>query len=154
MRSISLVVPGSLDQRTGGYIYDRRMVEGLRSCRWHVDVVELPGDFPHPAPDALEHASRAFERMPAGAIVVIDSLAFGAMPDLIEHESPRLRIVALIHLPLATESVEVVNESAAHECLERLVNLAEIDPLFDHFVTIDIDEDLRNVRQKCRYEGS
>ena len=28
VRSISLVVPGRLDQRTGGYIYDRRMAEG------------------------------------------------------------------------------------------------------------------------------
>jgi len=102
VRSISLVAPGPLDQRTGGYIYNHRMVEGLRSRRWHVDVVELPEDFPHPAPATLEHASRVFGQMPAGAIVMIDSLAFGAMPDLIERESPRLRVVALVHLPLTT----------------------------------------------------
>ena len=59
-----------------------------------------------------------------------------------------------VNLPCATEPIEVIHEKAAHECLEGLVNLAEIDPLFDHFVTIDVDEDLRNVRQKRRNKGA
>ena len=167
MRSISLVVPGSLDQRTGGYIYDRRMVEGLRSCRWHVDVVELPGDFPHPAPAALEHASRAFERMPAGAIVMIDSLAFGAMPDLIERESPRLRIVALIHLPLVTAArlegrpTDVVMEAErrALHCAARIIVtgkaalplLAEYAPPFDRVVVVEPGTDRAPLARGSRH---
>jgi glycosyltransferase involved in cell wall biosynthesis len=153
VRSISLVVPGPLDQRTGGYIYDRRMVEGLRSDRWCVDVIELPDDFPHPAPATLEHASRAFERMPDGAIVVTDSLAFGAMPDLIERESPRLHIVALMHLPLATaarlegRSMEGVMEAErrALHCAARIIVtgkaalplLAEYAPPFDRVIVVE-----------------
>ena len=35
-RCVQLVVPGPLDQRTGGYIYDRRIVEGLRALGWTV----------------------------------------------------------------------------------------------------------------------
>ena len=43
---LDVVVPGRLDQRTGGYIYDARMVDGLRRLRWHMTVHELDGAFP------------------------------------------------------------------------------------------------------------
>jgi glycosyltransferase involved in cell wall biosynthesis len=36
-------------------------------------------------------------------VVVIDGLALSAMPGLIERESPRLRIAALVHLPIAAD---------------------------------------------------
>ena len=101
MRSIVLVVPGHLGERTGGYLYDRRIVEGLRRLGWAVDVLELDASFPYPTPAALEQAADALAAVNAGTIAIVDSLALGAMPDLITHEASRLRIVALVHLPLA-----------------------------------------------------
>ena len=167
MRSISLVVPGPLDQRTGGYIYNRRRVDGLRSCRWQVDVVELSGDFPHPAPATLEQASRAFERVPAGAIVMIDSLAFGAMPDLIERESRRLRIVALVHLPLATAArlegrptaAVMEAERRSLHCAARIIVtgkaalplLAQHAPPFDRLVIVEPGTDPAPLARGSRY---
>ena len=41
-----LVLPGRLDTPTGGYVYDRRIVEGLRALGWHVEVCSLDGNFP------------------------------------------------------------------------------------------------------------
>ncbi len=38
---IAFIVPGRLDQLTGGYLYDRRIVEGLRERGRAVRVVEL-----------------------------------------------------------------------------------------------------------------
>ncbi|HYS27825.1 MAG TPA: glycosyltransferase family 4 protein [Vicinamibacterales bacterium] len=101
MRPIVLVVPGHLDARTGGYLYDRRIVEGLRRLGWAVDVLELDASFPYPTPPALEQAADALASVPAGTIAIVDSLALGAMPDLITRHASRLRIVALVHLPLA-----------------------------------------------------
>jgi glycosyltransferase involved in cell wall biosynthesis len=101
MRSIVLVVPGHLGERTGGYLYDRRIVEGLRRLGWAVDVLELDASFPYPTPAALEQAADALAAVRAGTIAIVDSLALGAMPDLITHEAARLPIVALVHLPLA-----------------------------------------------------
>ena len=100
MRSAVLVVPGRLDARTGGSIYDRRMVEGLRRRGWQMDVLELDASFPYPTPAALEQAARALAAVRAGTIAIVDSLAFGAMPDLVARESSRLPLVALVHLPL------------------------------------------------------
>jgi glycosyltransferase involved in cell wall biosynthesis len=98
---VALVVPGTLDTRTGGYIYDRRLMEGLRRRGWSVDVLELDDTFPWPSASALEHASRTFEQIAGGRIVLIDSLALGAMPEIVERHAARLQLVGLVHLPLA-----------------------------------------------------
>src|SRR5687767_11558392 len=101
MTPILLVAPGPLQARTGGYIYDRRMVDGLRSLGRQVDVLELDSSFPDPTPAALDHAGAALEAVRAGTITIVDSLALGAMPEIITREACRLPVVALIHLPLA-----------------------------------------------------
>ena len=44
--ALGFVVPGRLDQLTGGYLYDRHVVDGLRALGMAVDVVELPGAYP------------------------------------------------------------------------------------------------------------
>jgi glycosyltransferase involved in cell wall biosynthesis len=104
MPSAVLVVPGPLSTRTGGYIYDRRIAEGLRHLGWSVAVVELGESFPFPTRQALDDATRVFAAMPDGTNVVVDSLALGALPDLIEREASRLNIVALVHLPLSADT--------------------------------------------------
>ena len=103
MLSAAFVVPGSVDTRTGGSIYNRRMAEGLRGRGWDITVVELEGRFPQPTVAEVTGAADALASMAAGALVVIDGLALSALPDLIEREAARLRIVALVHLPLAAD---------------------------------------------------
>jgi glycosyltransferase involved in cell wall biosynthesis len=110
-RSIGFLVPGALDTRTGGYLYDRRMVDGLRERGWQVDVRELDASFPFPPPAAREAAARVLASFADGVIVIIDSLAFGALPDAVGREQERLRIVALVHLPLAADATR--GEAAA-----------------------------------------
>jgi glycosyltransferase involved in cell wall biosynthesis len=104
MKSIAFVVPGRLCERTGGYLYDRRVVDGLRQRGWAVDVLELDASFPYPTPAAMEHAGRALAAVRNGSIAIIDSLALGAMSELVVQQASRLRIVALVHLPLAATS--------------------------------------------------
>jgi len=110
MTSAVFVVPGAIDTRTGGSIYDRRMVDGLRRRGWDIAVVELAGDFPQPAAAAVAGAADVLAALPDGALVVMDGLALSVLPDLIEREAARLRIVALVHLPLAAD-VSIDDES-------------------------------------------
>jgi len=112
MTSMVLVAPGPLDSRTGGYIYNRRMVEGLRHLGWKVDVLELDSTFPHPTPAALEHASRTLADVRAGTITMVDSLALGPLAAIIMREASRLAVVALVHLPLAA-TIGLDREDAA-----------------------------------------
>ena len=104
MRSLVLVLPGRLHTRTGGYEYDRRIVDGLRDDGWWVDVRELTGDYPTPTPAEREQAARVLGNLPPRSIVVVDGLALGALPAEIERVASRLRLVALVHHPLALET--------------------------------------------------
>jgi glycosyltransferase involved in cell wall biosynthesis len=102
--ALYVVVPGDIDIRTGGYGYDRRIVDGLRGRGWRVTVVSLPGSFPFPSPRERATAAETLNEIPDGALVLADGLAFGALPDETARESGRIRFVALVHHPLARET--------------------------------------------------
>jgi glycosyltransferase involved in cell wall biosynthesis len=103
MPSLTVIVPGPLAARTGGYEYDRRIVAGLRARGWRIDVQELDSSFPRPTVGALAQAARVLAAIPDHGTALVDGLALGAMPAEVEREASRLRIVALVHLPLAAE---------------------------------------------------
>jgi glycosyltransferase involved in cell wall biosynthesis len=104
MSAVTFVVPGRLDALTGGYGYDRRTIAGLRGRGWLVTVCSLDDSFPRPTLSALEGANRELETIPDNATVVVDGLALGAMPDVAQRHASRLRLVALVHHPLAEET--------------------------------------------------
>lgn len=116
---VTFAVPGRLDTRTGGYEYDRRIVAGLRARGWDVDISQWGDDFPFPSESARAQAARSLADLPDGAIVVIDGLAFGALPDVVRGERDRLAIVALVHHPLALETGLSPAAAAALDASER-----------------------------------
>jgi len=119
MPRLVLVVPGRIDTRTGGYGYDRRIAAGLRELGWTVDVVELEESFPRPTKAALDHAARTLATIPDDTVVVLDGLALGAMPVEVEREQARLRLIAIVHHPLALETGIDPQLAAALDASER-----------------------------------
>ncbi len=103
-RVLHFVVPGHLTTRTGGYHYDRRMISELRRLGWSVQLHELDHGFPEPDAQALQAAGRVFASLPDGQQVVVDGLAFACLPQLMAEHRRRLKLLALIHHPLAQET--------------------------------------------------
>jgi glycosyltransferase involved in cell wall biosynthesis len=101
---LHFVVPGPLDQLTGGYVYDARIVAGLTHLGWRVRVYNLPGRFPDADRTAHEALANTLAAMPRGDRVVIDGLAMGGLPAPVEEHGDRLRVVSLVHHPLAEET--------------------------------------------------
>jgi len=116
---VAFVLPGSLDTRTGGYGYDREIIAGLRALGWQVDVHSLDAGFPFPSSSALDAARSVLARLPDDSRVIVDGLAFGAMPDLAEAEARRLRFIGLVHHPLALETGLSDAQAAALAAMER-----------------------------------
>jgi glycosyltransferase involved in cell wall biosynthesis len=112
-RALEFLVPGDLQTATGGYGYDRRIISGLGALNWRVTVHELDASFPDPTGTALDQARDLLAQLPDQALVLVDGLAAGAMPQLLRVHATRLRLVALVHHPLAAES-----GLAAHRALE------------------------------------
>lgn len=147
MRSLTLLVPGDLAARTGGYAYDRAIVAGLRALGWVVDVCRLHDSYPVPTADAAADTRRALAALADGALVLADGLAFGAMPAAAEAHAHRLRFVALVHHPLALESglapevsrAFVESERRALACARGVVvtSLATVDTVVPYGVARD-----------------
>ncbi len=100
---------GPLETRSGGSIYNRRIAEGLRRLGWQVEVRELEASFPCPTAAAQHTAANVLGGLADGTTVVVDGLAYGAMPELAERHGARLRFVPIVHLPLGAD----VNVDAA-----------------------------------------
>lgn len=102
-KRFTLMVAGDPAQRTGGYIYDARVVSALRDQGWEIDVVGLAGGFPDADAEAAAALAQALESLPEHAAVVIDGLAMGALPEIVAAHAQRLDITALLHHPLGDE---------------------------------------------------
>lgn len=100
----ALLLPGPLDQLTGGYLYARRVVEGLKARGERVGLFELPGQYPDADAAAREAACAALASLPDGHVAVIDGLTLPAFAGCLARESRRLRLVGFIHHPLSLET--------------------------------------------------
>lgn len=120
MEPLHLVLPGPLEQWTGGTIYDRRMVEGLRGGGRTVVVHSLPAShFPGPTPAGEAALEATLSALPDGTRVLLDGLAAGAHPQPLETHGSRLRLVALVHHPLADETGVDQDRCRSLAALER-----------------------------------
>lgn len=113
MAALHFLLPGDPATRTGGFIYDACMIARLRAAGRTVTVHALPDDFPFPSETTLARAERVLAALPEDATVVLDGLALGAMPALAERHAGRLRLIALVHHPLAKETGLSAAQSAA-----------------------------------------
>ena len=91
---IAFVVPGRLDQLTGGYLFDRRIVEGLRARGRSVRVIEL----------SQRTDTARLAALPDETATVVDGLALADHAELMIAQARRLRLIAFIHGPLAQET--------------------------------------------------
>lgn len=116
--TLYFAVPGDINSLTGGYGYDRELIKELKNAGIEVQVLSLSAEFPVPGSTALAEASAIFARLPDGALVIADGLAFGVMDEIATRESQRLSIIALCHHPLALETG--INEQQS-----RLLTISE-----------------------------
>ncbi len=119
MAAVTFAVPGSLDQRTGGYTYDRCVIAELRRLGCDVDVVDLGDGFPRPAPDTVRQVLPRLRRVPADRPIVVDGLALGVLPQAAQALRATHRVIALVHHPLALESGLTPEQAAVLRASER-----------------------------------
>lgn len=115
MNEVHVVVPDGIDdprRPSGGNVYDRRVCRGLSALGWSVHEHTVPGPSPRLDGQARAGVAAALARMPSGALVLIDGLVASVVPELLEPEAARLRLVVLLHMA-RDEPREVAALSAA-----------------------------------------
>ena len=133
MARVEFVIPGDINLPTGGYAYDRRLLSLLPELGVDIRRLELPGSFPAPAAADLAETRRRVAATARDSILMIDGLAYGAMPaDLIRGFGRR--IVALVHHPLCMEAGLTAQRAAELRRLEtEALTLAERVVASSHF---------------------
>ena len=88
---------------TGGYVYNERLVAELSALGWEIERLVLPAGFPDPTPQALASTARALDSLAEGCLVLIDQLCISPAPELARAQGARLRLIVIVHHPLALE---------------------------------------------------
>lgn len=96
------LIPGDITLPTGGYGYDRQVLAAATRLEAPLIHVALPGSFPNPDEAALAETARIVAALPARTVLLIDGLAYGAMPEALIRSFNR-PVVELCHHPLAVE---------------------------------------------------
>lgn len=110
-------IPGDITLPTGGYAYDREVLARLPTTGVGVRHLELPGGFPDPSPGDLARTAEQVAGTPSGTVLLIDGLAYGAMPTALIDGFDR-PIVALVHHPLCLEAGVAPARAEALRALE------------------------------------
>jgi glycosyltransferase involved in cell wall biosynthesis len=101
--AVHVVVPEGIDDPalpSGGNAYDRRVCRGLASIGWSVDEHAVPGSWPRPDAASCVALGDVVDRIPDGAVVLLDGLVASASPEVLVPHASRLRLVVLVHMPL------------------------------------------------------
>ncbi len=101
--NLHFLISGDIDTIASCYIYDKRIIEGLKRNGHYVEVLRLPDDFPFPSEESLKQCHKIVKAIPKLEPIIIDSLVFGVIPSILKEVYNKNPIVALIHLPLSVD---------------------------------------------------
>ena len=100
---VHVVVPEGIDdpaRPSGGNAYDRRVCGELAALGWAVHQHPIAGAWPRAGAAGHAALARAVQRIPDGAVVLLDGLVASAAPEALVPHARRLRQVVLVHMPL------------------------------------------------------
>ncbi len=103
MTALHVVVPDGIEdpaRPSGGNIYDLRVCNALAELGWPVQIHAVPGSWPRPDAAAYDALGGVMRRIPDGAVTLLDGLVGSTAPEVLVPQSTRLRLVALVHMPL------------------------------------------------------
>jgi hypothetical protein len=98
VKEVVFAISGDLATPTGGYTYDRRIITELLDLGWKIEVQHLGDGFPRPAADTRAAACARLAALRPERPIVIDGLAFGALPESAKMLAASHTLIA--HYPL------------------------------------------------------
>ncbi len=102
--TIHFIIPGDIDTPTGGYRYDRAILDEWRKAGIAHELISLEGAFPFPTHSDVEECIAKVNTLSGARSIVVDGLAGGASAKLMEALSYQAPLTALIHHPLCLEN--------------------------------------------------
>ena len=127
MRAV-FAIPGDMERRTGGFIYEATVLRTLRALGNDIVHLRLPDGFPDPTPAEVAETFDRLGRVPADVPILLDGFVPGTVdPDGLARLAAPL--VPIVHHPLGLETglapdraaFLLANEAAALRHAARVV---------------------------------
>lgn len=99
----AFAIPGDLTTRTGGYIYERRLLETLPEVGQPMQYIHLIPSYPDPTTAALRDAAVKLRALGPDVVLILDGLVFGSI-DTELLGSLACPVIAMLHHPLGLEA--------------------------------------------------
>jgi glycosyltransferase involved in cell wall biosynthesis len=115
--------PGDPNQKTGGFIYNLRVIEAMRSAGREVVLHCLEGDWPFPDEATIERVAMQLQAIPVGEPLVADGLLW---PGLGQARTPVLAqhaVLVLVHSLIDMEA----GDDTTRTIQEELAGIREAD---------------------------
>jgi glycosyltransferase involved in cell wall biosynthesis len=126
-----------LARPSGGNVYDRRVLRGLRDAGRQVAELPVSGSWPRPEPADLYALDVLLVGIPTGSVVIVDGLVASGAAAVIPRYAARLRIVVLVHMPtgphrgeelvLASAAAVLTTSAWSRDRLSEWYDLARVD---------------------------
>lgn len=125
LRRAAFAIPGDITTPTGGFIYERRLLEGLREQGRDVLHLRLGTTFPDPSTDDMSDAIAQLHALSPDRVVILDGFVSATL-DTDALAALHVPSVAMVHHPLA---LETGLDDARRDHLFRIerANLAHVD---------------------------
>lgn len=129
MNRVHVVLPGNVDDPrspSGGNTYGRRVAGELAELGWTVARHRVAGRWPRPSAAEAAGLARLLSAVPDGETVLLDGLVACGVPAVVTPHAGRVRLVVVVHLPLADEVGLPPDVAADLDARER-ATLAAVD---------------------------
>lgn len=79
MTQAVFAIPGDKDRRTGGFIYEARVLDELNALGCETAHLVLPDSFPAPTQADMDTMLNVLRAVPQDQPIILDGLVFGAI---------------------------------------------------------------------------
>lgn len=97
--NLHFFITGDINTPSGEFIYNKKIIDGLRSRKYKVFVHNLPADFPFPDANSIFQFEIVVNSIPPDDLLFIPSTVIAASPSIIEEYEKSHKIIALVHVP-------------------------------------------------------
>lgn len=99
--NLHFFITGDINTPSGEFIYNKKIIDGLRGRNYKVFVHNLPADFPFPSANSIAQLEDIVKSIPSDDLLLIPGVIVGSSPAIVEGYAKNHKFIAYVHVPVS-----------------------------------------------------